>query len=306
MARNRKPNGAPGPAGSGLRLGDRTPPGHTESTTMRTDSDTSVAARTEADALGARCSDAANPFRGLTRAEALQRVVGEVELVREKGAHMRLIESQGVRAVMKDFAGRRLHTRLFWGPFLIRREAESLRRLAGLDGVPRLYAVVDRLALVIEWVEGMPCNRLRPGDLDSGFFEALSRTIHAIHARGVAHGDLRAASNVIRRPDGRPCVVDFGASVARGGRPRWLCNWLFGRLRSSDLSGIVKLKATRAPELLTVEEQYELEHPPWLLRIARAYRTVYSRLRRPRWRPGYGPTADDSGAGPAERSRVVD
>ncbi|HOS94147.1 MAG TPA: hypothetical protein PLQ54_12590, partial [Armatimonadota bacterium] len=80
-------------------------------------------------------------------------------------------------------------------------------------------------------------------------------------------------------------------------------NWLFARLRSSDLSGIVKLKATRAPELLTVEEQYQLEHRPWLARIVRAYRTVYCRVRRPRWRPGYGPSTED---GVAERSETVD
>jgi len=214
-------------------------------------------------------------------------------LTREKSAEMRIVEVGEMRAVMKDYSRRSRLNRLLWAPLLIRREAQALADLAGIEGVPRLYAQVDRLALVVEYIDGTPCNRLREGDLDAAFFGALEATLAEVHARGRVHGDLKAASNVIRRPDGRPCLIDFATSFRKAAWWHLVHNRLFRSVKRLDRAGIAKLKETRAPHLMT-------DHDVWLRtarslpeRLMSRVRRLYRRLRKPKWRPGFGPDACD-------------
>ncbi|MEU0078958.1 class III lanthionine synthetase LanKC [Micromonospora tulbaghiae] len=111
----------------------------------------------------------------------------------------------------------------------LRREEDMLRRLAGLDCVPRL---LDRLTwwehefLVEEYVEGdtlqhhlamrHPLIHPDPTDQDLADYTAwaldvvdrVETALSQVHARGVVFGDLHTA-NVMIRPDGRIVLVDF-------------------------------------------------------------------------------------------------
>ncbi|MFC1411404.1 class III lanthionine synthetase LanKC [Streptacidiphilus sp. N1-12] len=111
----------------------------------------------------------------------------------------------------------------------LRQEAAALRQLAGLDCVPKLlreFTVWEHHYLAVEYIEGEPLwqfmvrnNPLtRPGadraaidDYTARVLDIvdwLQQAVDAVHARGLVFGDLHPA-NVMLRPDGRICLVDF-------------------------------------------------------------------------------------------------
>ncbi|MFI9202424.1 class III lanthionine synthetase LanKC [Streptomyces sp. NPDC053048] len=115
------------------------------------------------------------------------------------------------------------------------REHAVLRRLAGLDCVPRVLARTrhwEHHFLVEEFVEGERLHEamgrrhplLRPAasreDLAAyarWALEVLGRVeeaLAALHRRGVVFGDLQPG-NVLVRPDGRVCLVDFETAFDR-------------------------------------------------------------------------------------------
>ena len=111
----------------------------------------------------------------------------------------------------------------------LRNERDALRRLAGIDSVPRLVdhlTVGEHEFLVMEHVEGEALNTALAkrcpllgadaGDEALAAYADWAQAVHAdiaravarIHERGIVYGDLHMF-NVIVRPDGRICLIDF-------------------------------------------------------------------------------------------------
>jgi len=152
-----------------------------------------------------------------------------------------LIEHEGRPLVVKDVAHRPLWVRALLGPFQLRREARAYRRLAGLEGIPSLVQVIDRRALALERIDGRPIRDVPRGAVPPVFFDRLQALLQAIHARGVAHGDLHHG-DVLVAPGDRPYVIDFStASFAgrHGGRTR---HFFFDQARLADLRAVAKLR----------------------------------------------------------------
>lgn len=121
----------------------------------------------------------------------------------------------------------------------LKRELHAYRRLDGVAGVPRCHGLVKGRFLILGFVEAKPFRDSRP---DPGFFDRLLEIIRAMHARGVAHGDLKRKANLMVDSDGRPVLLDFGAStVLRSG---WhpFNRKLFEFMRQTDLNAWIKLK----------------------------------------------------------------
>jgi hypothetical protein len=95
--------------------------------------------------------------------------------------------------------------------------------------------------------------RFREADC-SAFFGALEACLEGIHARGVAHLDLRQRRNILCGPDGVPRVLDFEAALvcdpARVAG-RFLLSWG----RRIDRLAVLKHKARYAPGTLTAGER---------------------------------------------------
>ena len=182
------------------------------------------------------------------------------------------------------------------GPFgalyrhLLRREHAVYEQLAGVPGVPRTYGLVDDEHLALEYIAG-PSLRTHERELKdrAGFFAALLETLHAMHAAGVAHADLKRKANIIVGPGERPWLIDFGIAARRGtsalGRA-WFAHQVQG-----DYNAWIKLKYGRriepaeAADALSPEDA-ALYRPLWSEKIARAIRVPWQiiTLRRPRQR----------------------
>ncbi len=173
------------------------------------------------------------------------------DILRDKGGFLsptiRRVVYDGRPAVMKDYRTKNLLTRKLLAPALVRREFTILRHLDGIPGIPRAYAVVDGAALVTEFVDGRHIGKFRPGELSDDMFRRLAETVAAMHARGVAHLDLRQKKNILVAD--RPYIIDFANAVLAG--PRSPLRAVFARLKRVDETGLLKFKARTWPHLLT-------------------------------------------------------
>ncbi len=167
---------------------------------------------------------------------------------------MRLVNEAG-ESILKDFSEKSRLMRWFGGRQL-QRERRALRRLAGLPGIPVDRGQVPPCGLLLEPMAGEAITRWRRRTREEiePMIERLSRLVDAMHARGVAHLDLRKRDNVLVAADGTLSVIDFNASVCFG--PGSLSARLFfPALRRIDRDAVLKWKSFLLPDLLTPEER---------------------------------------------------
>ncbi len=126
----------------------------------------------------------------------------------------------------------------------------------------------------MEYIVGAPLNR-RVHSPDSGFFDTLEQTTAKMHARRVAHGDLRN-KNILVGPGQTPYIIDF--STAWWGTSLWRIP-LFEFYKRLDLRRLALTKAKFYPEHYTEQELNQLEKGPFYIRLGRFYRRfIYSFL----------------------------
>ncbi|HUS80305.1 MAG TPA: RIO1 family regulatory kinase/ATPase [Armatimonadota bacterium] len=169
---------------------------------------------------------------------------------------VRLVSLDGELAVVKDYGRGGTWFKGLMGAYLIHREAAALRRAEGMANVPRLLALPEISALVMSYVEGVPATSLEDGRLDESFFERLTEMVAALHARGIAHGDLEKLDNIMVTPDGEPALVDFTSAILSGANP--LAALALPEVMDNDRRAIYKLKECCAPHLLTAAEREAL------------------------------------------------
>ncbi|RZS38839.1 protein kinase-like protein [Herbihabitans rhizosphaerae] len=131
-----------------------------------------------------------------------------------------------------------------WGHDAVRRlerEYETLTRLAGIPGIPRvhdLFWLGEHRFLVMDYVDGDvlgkalvtryplidpaagPARFAEFTDWATDIHRQVEETIAAVHERGIVYGDLHLF-NVMVRPDGTAALVDFevAAPVDESTRP---------------------------------------------------------------------------------------
>jgi predicted Ser/Thr protein kinase len=174
---------------------------------------------------------------------------------------------------------------------LLERERAVYERLAGIAGIPRSFGLVGG-GLALEYVAGPSLREHEPriGDREALFAKLLA-TLKAMHAAGVAHGDLKRKDNIIVGPGERPYLVDFGIAVRRSAANALWNRWVFEPLVQMDLNAWVKLKYGRRidpavePGVLA-EHDAAIYRPLLIERVARAVRVPWQKLtlRRPRQR----------------------
>jgi hypothetical protein len=174
---------------------------------------------------------------------------------------------------VKDFSTRSWPVRWLLGPWQLDREARAYRLLEGVRGAPRFLGRVDRQAIAVEYVSGRDLAAVRPGELAESFFDRLDLLLQAIHAAGVAHGDLHRR-DVLAGPGGEPYLVDFSTSIAVGPAPDPLLGFLFRQMCRADRRSAAKLRRRLLPG-----SRREVPPPPALFRIGRWLKRLVDLLR---------------------------
>ena len=193
-------------------------------------------------------------------AETLEATAPEpltIQMIRPGGwakPDIKSVTFAGDLAVLKDFSDKSWPVRLL-GRRQVAREIRALRRLHGIPGIPRCYGEAGRVGILMEPMGGERITRwCRDHREQAGpMFRKLADLVAQIHARGVAHIDLRKRDNILVTGDGRPGIIDFNASFCFD--PAGLgARILFPIMRRIDDGALLKWKSLLAPELLTARE----------------------------------------------------
>ncbi|MCZ7565939.1 MAG: hypothetical protein M5U08_20880 [Burkholderiales bacterium] len=174
-----------------------------------------------------------------------------------------LFEHCGEQWVIKDFGPCPFAYRHTLGRWMVHRELSALAQLRGVPGVPADAFRLDAFALAYRFVAGQQIARVGASGATAEYFEALERTVRAIHARGIAHLDLRYGGNILVTDRTEPVVLDFQSHVRLAGLPAWLRRLLIG----ADLSGLYKHWSHRHPDTLGPERAAFLARATRLRRL---------------------------------------
>ena len=153
--------------------------------------------------------------------------------------HVYLYDHEGRRLIVKAPTG--------WGPIrlvyraMLRNEYKVYSKLAGINGIPRCYGLLERRYLVLEYVDGIPIRKAKIRDRDA-FFSRLLERIEQLHGAGVAHGDMKKKDNVLVVGGCEPCVIDFGVAVVKKPGFAPINRYLYRIAKRFDFNAWVKLK----------------------------------------------------------------
>jgi len=160
-------------------------------------------------------------------------------------------------------------------------EANVLRQVQDIPGVPRLRGMPEDTVVARDFVPGKPLNRrMRVRD---EFFPQLLELLGRIHERGIAYVDLEKPENILLGADGRPYLIDF--QVAFYMSDRAFGQTTVGRairtlLQRSDLYHAMKHFRRMRPDLLTNELWALGKVRPWTVRLANTLVAPFKKLRR--------------------------
>ncbi|MFP4208205.1 MAG: hypothetical protein ACLFSC_06055 [Wenzhouxiangella sp.] len=137
----------------------------------------------------------------------------------------------------------------------LRREYRTYQALQGLAGFARCHGLFGDNYLVLDYIEGTDFRQATLPDRQA-FFDQLLGMIQAMHARGIAHGDLKRKDNLRVTSDGQPVILDLGTAVRRKAAGGALNRRLFAFLCQTDLNAWVKLKYGRYQDIAPADQRY--------------------------------------------------
>lgn len=159
--------------------------------------------------------------------------------------------------------------------FALKREYQVYTRLAGLTGVPCCYGFFNNRFLVLEFIDGESLRKGEPEDRDY-FYKRLLDLITALHARGVAHVDLKRKNNILVVNGREPYLVDFGVAVLQPEKHNSLKNYFFSIGKRFDFNAWIKHKYKRRYETVSEADRVYLH----ITGVEKFSRTVKRALRR--------------------------
>ncbi len=193
-----------------------------------------------------------------------------------------LVRWDGAECVLRDYSSPRSWYWRLLCRWAVRRELHVHRLLDGLPGIPRLLSAVDRDRYLMEYIDGPPLNS-RMHVPDEEFLDCLEQIVTGMHARRVAHGDLRN-KNILVGPDQTPYIIDF--STAWWGNSLWRIP-LFEFYKHLDQRRLVLTRSKFFPKHFKDQDLAKIEKGPFYIRLGRFYRRSIYSFFSSRRRPGH-------------------
>lgn len=137
---------------------------------------------------------------------------------------------------------------------LLRHEYRIYQKLQGIEAIPVCYGMANNEFLVIEFIDGETIRQRRP-EPDSDYFVKLLKAVKEMHARDVAHFDLKRSENLLITNNDEPKLIDFGVSIARKGGIHFINQYLYSLAQQFDFNAWARHKYHRKMELLTEEDK---------------------------------------------------
>ncbi|MGB5457427.1 MAG: hypothetical protein WBN36_08955 [Gammaproteobacteria bacterium] len=202
----------------------------------------------------------------------------------KSGAHVLAAGYQGQTLVYQD-AHNHLVIKIphggglvrYFNRHMLRHEYAVYQQLGDFDGVPACYGLIDRQYLVLEYIEGRTIRTKRPLDEDE-FHRKLFNYIRVMHARRVAHMDLKRKDNLLVTSDESPCILDFGAAVIKKKGFHPFNQYRFKIGKQFDYNAWIKHKYhNRSMDEVTMFDRkyYKLT---WIEALAGGLKGVFSKL----------------------------
>ncbi len=167
------------------------------------------------------------------------------------------------------------------GRILAAREQNSMIRLQGVCGIPRLIGTWSTTGLIREFIEGRTLADV--ARVDDDFHSRLRELMETIHQREMAYVDLEKPGNVLVGEDGKPYLFDFQIAwywPRKWGGQLWPMRALLRKLQSGDCYHLVKLQRRSRPDQLSPEVLRASYHKPWFVRLHSVLTRPLTRLRR--------------------------
>ncbi len=159
---------------------------------------------------------------------------------------------------------------------MLRHEYEVYQQLGDFAGAPTCYGFIDGQYLVLEYVQGRTIRTKRPLDEDE-FHTKLFDYIRAMHAKGVAHMDLKRKDNLLVKTDESPCILDFGTAVIKKKGLHLFNQYHYKIGRQFDYNAWIKHKYhDRMDEISMFDRKYY--RPTWIEVIASITKSLYTSL----------------------------
>jgi hypothetical protein len=177
-------------------------------------------------------------LRSLAAGEPVRRLEGR----NVSKADVLFYRVDGRPVAVKTYAPRPFWVRHSVGRWLVRREAAAFAAARGVPGLPAFLGRLGPYALATEWVDAEPLAAQRRENVGAEVFDRVAATLEALHARGIALGDLHHR-DVLVGDGGSVYVVDLATAWWLGRRPGRLRRAVFRRLRDADRLSLAKLRA---------------------------------------------------------------
>lgn len=202
-------------------------------------------------------------------------------------------DSWACTALYEDGSGQRVvvkHNRrqpigpipmLWLGHRLARRENGFLERMADHAGVPTPLSPIATLAgeplinaAAHVFVPGRTLLDTPDREIPDAFFASYRALLDELHRRDIAYVDLNKQDNVVIKPDGQACLLDFQISFSLPAR--WPGNSrpmrrLLETLQEGDRYHLMKHWIRRRPDQLRQEERDLSMHRPRTIRLYRRW-----------------------------------
>lgn len=157
-------------------------------------------------------------------------------------ADLRVVRVGGRTVAVKDYRARPFLVRNTVGRLLVGRECRAYAAADGLDGLAPFLGRVDAFALATAWIDATPLSALAGTSLPGEALERVAAIVEALHARGVAVGDLHHR-DILIASDGAVHLVDLATAVVLGPRPTRWRRGLFERMRAQDRLAVARIAA---------------------------------------------------------------